>query len=1437
MRPARFRAHVATRFLRALACVPRSTSRVLFGVAAGVMCVAAVDVGAAGVDDGSIGLYADLTGTQTQATFSIGVPRTLYLLGRLEGRTSTGITGAEFRVTGFPADWQVFLTPNPAAVIVLGNPFREQAGVHRANIVFSGCQPGVQGRVLLYTAVVIATSPSAPPVFVVEAGNPPANPGVPFPLLNLCDSPNFTKVPVAGDSFQVYTRAPQDLDYSPLPGYDNARGVQPVRGFPGDVFHFRVVYSNADGLPPLAGSPRLELDANGDGDALDPGEGSFSMAPADQDSTLSNGKEYRYDVALGEPPGGRYRYRFAATTGAGTPVPGAATAWVDSLFVSGDIVDLVVRSEGIRILPAAPDVNSVAAIVARIENPSAQRVENVVVRVENVFRQVIAERTLASLGPRSTTEIACTWRFMDIAFQPVVVRVDPANTIAERDESNNVASRAVFVGVPVASGRILFTGLPPLVTVPPLAPFLLEGHADYSLGVLPQTPVSGARVTIRPSWESPRTIRTDAAGDFQSFVVPPSGPGTYGLVFVVTDGARTDSAQVNLSVAATGATPHMPNLVMQLGVAPNANCPADAAQITWSVENRGDVGSAPTTVRLLADGVAPAAEVAVEAIAPGATSVLSPIMVPLGGPGLRSFTAHADPGSAVREMREDDNAATASLVVAPECLDLALASVRYTGSRFCTDASVDLAVGISNRGCVASSAARISMRSQGTEIASAPLAALGGGQSVEVAFTPALPLGCTNLDFVLDPEGAAGADCDTQSDALTSFACIAVCTPLPPPAPPDFQVLPCDVAVSNARPNLGEPLRFTAWISNVGQGDGEPVFVRFLVDGVVVGGGAVGVGTIPHGGRVLAVSPGTWPADFAPHILTVSVDGNDSNGGNNEASRTLPWNLRAKPIASCPPASPSMFSTCTPCVDVPLDIRAVVENDGLFDCASVDVDFRDPLHGGAFLGRATALDVRGGNTCTTAPAPVSITHAFTVAGLHSIAAVVDPDDAWPEVNESDNIYVRDVTLGCAAAPDLVAAVRLPAGFTPQPGDTVRAVEVEVRNQGAAPASNVQARLELDGTTLCNLEMGNLPPNQSNTVVCTTPWIVAADHCSQRLEACADPDGLIGESNEGNNCAVTGVTSSGSTDLAIYPWDLRVTPTNPSIGQQVLIEVGMHNWGGVESTCLLTAEWSLDYALWLPIAIVPLRLPAGILHLPNAATFNWTVPSPTLFLRFRLANICPMDLNPNNNVAEGTLPWFTPPATPVVVSDFATVSTPEGVRVRWRAEPVVAAFVLERRRQGDRFSVRLPDVIPAIPGSDLESFEVLDRDAEPGARLDYTLLARWADGREEILRTLSLVHDAATALAPVQLHPVRPNPFRPGDRIEFSLAKARDVELCIFDITGRRVVQLRRGTESAGRHAVTWDGRDESGRRAPAGVYFCRLVAQSSQQNRRLVLVH
>jgi len=82
----------------------------------------------------------------------------------------------------------------------------------------------------------------------------------------------------------------------------------------------------------------------------------------------------------------------------------------------------------------------------------------------------------------------------------------------------------------------------------------------------------------------------------------------------------------------------------------------------------------------------------------------------------------------------------------------------------------------------------------------------------------------------------------------------------------------------------------------------------------------------------------------------------------------------------------------------------------------------------------------------------------------------------------------------------------------------------------------------------------------------------------------------------------------------------------------------------------------------------------------------------------------------------------------------------------------------------------------------------------------------------------------------------PNPFNPVTEIAFSVPRETDVELSIYDVTGRRVATLVDGTLESGVHRAVWNGRSDTGEQAASGVYFYRLTAGGEMVSRKMVLL-
>jgi len=91
-------------------------------------------------------------------------------------------------------------------------------------------------------------------------------------------------------------------------------------------------------------------------------------------------------------------------------------------------------------------------------------------------------------------------------------------------------------------------------------------------------------------------------------------------------------------------------------------------------------------------------------------------------------------------------------------------------------------------------------------------------------------------------------------------------------------------------------------------------------------------------------------------------------------------------------------------------------------------------------------------------------------------------------------------------------------------------------------------------------------------------------------------------------------------------------------------------------------------------------------------------------------------------------------------------------------------------------------------------------------------------------------------APFSLHGNFPNPFNPTTRISYSLDKASEVTLAIYNVLGQHVRSLDHGYREAGFYTTVWDGRDENGLVSSAGVYLYRLRAGNRFLTSKMLMV-
>ncbi len=82
----------------------------------------------------------------------------------------------------------------------------------------------------------------------------------------------------------------------------------------------------------------------------------------------------------------------------------------------------------------------------------------------------------------------------------------------------------------------------------------------------------------------------------------------------------------------------------------------------------------------------------------------------------------------------------------------------------------------------------------------------------------------------------------------------------------------------------------------------------------------------------------------------------------------------------------------------------------------------------------------------------------------------------------------------------------------------------------------------------------------------------------------------------------------------------------------------------------------------------------------------------------------------------------------------------------------------------------------------------------------------------------------------------PNPFNPSTSIKYSLAKAGDVNIKVYNVTGQLVTTLLDKWQTQGFHNTTWNGKNGKGENVGSGIYFIKLVSGDFSSVKKMTLI-
>ena len=206
-----------------------------------------------------------------------------------------------------------------------------------------------------------------------------------------------------------------------------------------------------------------------------------------------------------------------------------------------------------------------------------------------------------------------------------------------------------------------------------------------------------------------------------------------------------------------------------------------------------------------------------------------------------------------------------------------------------------------------------------------------------------------------------------------------------------------------------------------------------------------------------------------------------------------------------------------------------------------------------------------------------------------------------------------------------------------------------------------------------------------------------------------------------------------------------------------------------------------------------------------------------------------------------------PTVPIELSSFtAWVDQQYFVELHWttQSESDVDGYMVYRNHSNDFGNAYFvnPRLIPASNSSVETNYTFVDKEATPGTWY-YWLEVKNLNGISDFFGPISVTITDATGstVTPghTSLSTIFPNPFNPGGTYltgTYSLNKADNVLLAIYNIKGEKVRTIASGNKNAGSYPISWNGFNDNDKMCPTGVYYLVLKTGDSITTRKIVMI-
>ncbi|WP_334112061.1 CARDB domain-containing protein, partial [Paucihalobacter sp.] len=1003
-------------------------------------------------------------------------------------------------------------------------------------------------------------------------------------------------------------------DCIPVPCQSSLSNLQvsPIIGTSDTEYTFTITYTDPSNTSLLIGYPRLELDANNNGSAEDPGDLILAMTEIDpSDLDFTDGKVYQVTVT-GLSDNTIWNARVVTENEFNCQ---ANTEFVNQPIVSVSNLDVAIFANNITFTNDNPSTNETITIFARVRNISDFPANNFVVSAYDGETQIFTT-IVDNLQPNSHIDLSWSYSFAAPGFYPIKVVIDETDVLLEINELNNFAIRPVIAGNYVLPGGIQSTAAPNTTTVYAGGFVTISGYASY-FGIDEDINPDAAGVNVSFSYENNNfQTTTSSNGTFIRSVQMPNTPGIYTFTGSVTDYTLTGdipSFQVEVIPLPTKA-----DLMASISLDQIAVEVGEEITGVATVTNIGELTANNFTFRYNScEGII--AEVVINSLAPGESLSYNFVVTIVSDIGSCfdknncSFFAIADVLNVVDDRNRDNNTAIKKATIYPDLPDLTPELSLISGSSTMVQ-PFSFTVRVDNiAAAISAETFNINVYLDNVLIDTRSYDNLNRCGIITYPLTVEFATQEDHEIRIKVDEPLGSGTIIEYNENNNEFARLVRF--IPPKS--NLFITKTYLSVDPGLPWEGENFLIKARVRNTGQASIQESFdVDFQIteDGVIRSE-AVTVSTGLAANSEVLLEYETSLATYGNHSVLVDLDPLnlivESSELDNKASMPLCVDFE---VGQLEPVLISGFI-----IDTEYTLSGRVRNLGLFTATNVEIDF---LLDGEVIGSTIIPELNP--TYNNIGFFVSIPYTFTNLGTFQLEMVADRDNVYIECDETNNT-ISETILVRAPQPDLriLSEYISPTSLNPEINEAID-LFISYENIGANTTTPFKIRVTVDDVPLGeDIQVQGLGAGQLATVPVVTPYSSSTPGV-KIVRGFVDVDQEADDFNYFNNEATRAVIVGAAPNLLFTQIDFSTYC--PQVGELVQINVEIQNEGELSAD----AEVHFYYVTennTVPIDMVPIFADAQSL---TSTSITYTVINPEYQILAEIKNSTVQEFNDLDN---------------------------------------------------------------------------------------------------------------------------------------------------------------------------------------------------------------